>query len=46
MAEYGIRIVVAASQEYVNTYPTRRVTSYDYGFRTQDDFVSTQGFVA
>jgi len=24
-AEYGIRILVAASQEYVNTYSTRRV---------------------
>jgi len=26
-AEYGIRIVMAASQEYVNTYSTRRVAS-------------------
>jgi len=26
-AEYGIRILVAASQEYVNTYSTRRVAT-------------------
>jgi len=26
-AEYGIRILVAASQEYANTYSTRRVIS-------------------
>jgi len=32
-AEYGIHILVAASQEYVNTYSTRRLTTGGEGYR-------------
>jgi len=38
-AEYGIHVCVTASQEYVNTYSTRRVLSCD--FSVQGELTST-----